>query len=106
MARAGHATTRIANLAAIVTVLGAALPSAKADPQQVPQPASGQQTPDNDELHEIVVTGSRIARTDEERLQPTTIITSEFLELRGYTNVIDALNELPAFGEPKNSLVG
>ncbi len=106
MAQVGHATRRIVSLAAIVTVLGAALPSAKADPQQVPQPASGQQTPDNDELHEIVVTGSRIARTDEERLQPTTIITSEFLELRGYTNVIDALNELPAFGEPKNSLVG
>jgi hypothetical protein len=83
MARASHAAIRIANLAAVVIALSTAVPSAKADPQQVPQPASGQRTPDNDELHEILVTGSRIARPDDERL-----------------------NELPAFGEPPNSLVG
>jgi iron complex outermembrane recepter protein len=106
MAQAGHATRGIASLAAVMTVLSATVLSAHADPQQVPQAASGQQRSDNDELDEIVVTGSRIARPDDERPQPTTIISSEFLELRGYTNVIDALNELPAFGEPKNSLVG
>lgn len=106
MAQAGHATKRIANLAAVMTVLSATPFCAHADPQQVPPPVSGQQRSDNDELDEIVVTGSRIARPDDERLQPTTIITSEFIGLRGYTNVIDALNELPAFGEPPNSLVG
>jgi outer membrane cobalamin receptor len=57
-----------------MTVLSTTALSAHADPQQVPQPASGQQRSDNDELDEIVVTGSRIARPDDERLQPTTII--------------------------------
>jgi iron complex outermembrane recepter protein len=58
------------------------------------------------ELAEIVVTGSRIARPELERLEPTQVITSDFLDKRSYTNVIDALAELPAFGEPDNSLVG
>jgi outer membrane receptor protein involved in Fe transport len=60
----------------------------------------------NTELAEVVVTGSRIARPELERLQPTQVVTSEFIDKRAYTNVIDALNELPTFGEPDNSLVG
>jgi outer membrane receptor protein involved in Fe transport len=78
----------------------------RADDQTIPQSKTGAETQDKNELHEIVVTGSRIARPDDERLQPTVIISSEFLNLRGYTNVIDALDELPEFGEPANSLVG
>jgi iron complex outermembrane receptor protein len=57
-------------------------------------------------LEQVIVTGSRIARPDLERLEPTTVISSEFIDQRAYTNVIDALNELPAFGQPDNSLVG
>ena len=70
---------------------------------------AGPTAPNSDsrsELAEIVVTGSRIARPELERLQPTQVITSQFLDERAYTNVIDALNELPSFGEPDNSLVG
>ena len=59
-----------------------------------------------DALAEIVVTGSRIARPELERLEPTQVITSDFLDKRSYTNVVDALAELPAFGEPDNSLTG
>ena len=44
-----------------------------------------------DALAEIVVTGSRIARPELERLEPTQVITSDFLDKRSYTNVIDAL---------------
>jgi len=69
--------------------------------QSVPAPAA-----QKDELAEVVVTGSRIARPELERLQPTQVVTGEFMDKRAYTNVIDALNELPAFGEPDNSLVG
>ena len=57
-------------------------------------------------LDQVIITGSRIARPDLERLEPTTVISSEFLDRRAYTNVIDALNDLPAFGQPDNSLVG
>src|ERR1700722_19951909 len=59
-----------------------------------------------DALAEIVVTGPRIARPELERLEPTQVLTSDFLDTRSYTNVIDALAELRAFGEPDNSLVG
>jgi iron complex outermembrane receptor protein len=67
-------------------------------PQQKPQASA--------DLSEIVVTGSRIARTTDERLDPTTVVTGEYMDKRSFTNVIDALNELPAFGQPGNSLVG
>jgi iron complex outermembrane recepter protein len=67
-------------------------------PQQKPAPTA--------DLSEIVVTGSRIARTAEERLEPTTIVTGEYMDKRSFTNVIDALNELPAFNQNTNSLVG
>ena len=50
------------------------------------------------ELEEIIVTGSRIARPDLERLQPTTVISARTLDDRGYTEVGQALNELPGFG--------
>jgi iron complex outermembrane recepter protein len=67
-------------------------------PQQKPEASA--------DLSEIVVTGSRIARTAEERLEPTTIVTGEYMDKRSFTNVIDALNELPAFNQNSNSLVG
>src|SRR5580698_2046146 len=57
-------------------------------------------------LSEVVVTGSRIARPETERLQPTTVITADTLDKRGITNVVDALSELPEFGQPDNSLAG
>jgi iron complex outermembrane receptor protein len=99
------ASRRSVVLAALVSLaLGGAVAQALTDDQSLPKPAIDQNT--DDELKEIVVTGSRIARPDVERLQPTTVLTSEFLDRRAYTNVIDALNELPGFGQPDNSLVG
>ena len=74
-----------------------------ADEQAVP---AGPRKAADDDLTEIIVTGSRIARPELERLQPTEVITAEFLDRRAYTNVLDALRDLPAFGQPDNSLVG
>lgn len=59
-------------------------------------------TPEND----IVVTGSRIARPEFETLQPTQVIGALQIENRGYTNVGQALSEIPAFGPPGNSGAG
>ena len=81
---------------------GAMTARAAADDQTVPKPADAPQ----DELQEVVVTGSRIARPELDRLQPTTVLSSDYLDKRAYNNVIDALNELPAFGPPDNSSVG
>jgi iron complex outermembrane recepter protein len=105
--RRDHSMRRFTLVAAYASCLLAGIPSAgAADDQVVPKSQRAAQKEQDDELPEIVVTGSRIARPDDERLQPTTILTAEFLDLRGYTNVLDALRELPAFGEPANSLVG
>lgn len=58
------------------------------------------------ELEEVVVTGSRIRRAEYEGLHPTITIDSEFIDTRGFTNVSDALNELPSFGIAGNSPEG
>ena len=53
-------------------------------------------------VEEVVVTGSRIRRPDFTSAQPLDVITSESIDQRGYTNVADALNELPTMGVPIN----
>jgi iron complex outermembrane receptor protein len=49
-------------------------------------------------LQEVVVTGSRIARPEFDNLEPTTSVDSKTFDQRGYLDVGQALNELPAFG--------
>lgn len=46
----------------------------------------------------ITVTGSRIRRAGFDTLEPALVISQEYLDKRGLTNVADALNELPGFG--------
>jgi iron complex outermembrane receptor protein len=53
---------------------------------------------DEAEPEEVVVTGSRIARTQYEVAQPVTIIYGEEYENRGYTNAADALFDVPGIG--------
>jgi outer membrane receptor protein involved in Fe transport len=61
---------------------------------------------ENFEVEEVVVTGSRIKRTGFDTTNPATVVDSEFLELRGFNNVAQALNELPSFGIPGASNQG
>src|SRR5258706_195566 len=56
-----------------------------------------------EELQEVVVTGSRIARPEFDNLEPTTAIDSKTFDQRGYLDVGQALNELPAFGVAPSS---
>ncbi|HEY8616485.1 TonB-dependent receptor domain-containing protein [Phenylobacterium sp.] len=51
-------------------------------------------------VDEIVVTGSRIRRPELTSVQPLQVITTQSMEERGFTNVADALNELPTMGVP------
>lgn len=46
----------------------------------------------------IVITGSRIARTDVEAVYPTIAVDASALERSAFTNIAEALNEIPAFG--------
>src|SRR5690606_20989378 len=51
-----------------------------------------------DDEQSIIVTGSRIARPNYESVQPTLLLGEEQLRERAFTNVADALNEIPGFG--------
>jgi iron complex outermembrane recepter protein len=70
---------------------------------QEPIPHEGSDSP---ALSEIIVTGSRIARPELDRLQPTIILDARLLEERGYWNLFDGLMEQPAFGRQANSTIG
>lgn len=51
-----------------------------------------------EKLTEVVITGSRIARPELDRLEPTIVLGSESFDQRGYADVGQALSELPSFG--------
>jgi outer membrane receptor protein involved in Fe transport len=57
-----------------------------------------EQDQDDKALQEVVVTGSRIVRAGYDTLEPASVVTAEYIESRGLTNVADALNETPGFG--------
>ena len=56
-----------------------------------------------EELQEVVVTGSRIARPDLDRLEPTIVTSAATFDERGYLDVGQALSENPAFGVQPSS---
>ena len=85
--------------------------AAPATAQTTPSPDQGQTvagTPADraEQSAEVVVTGSRIPRANLDTGQPTLVLDSQLIEQRGYTNVGDALNDLPSFGVPGSSRVG
>ena len=82
-----------------LAIVAAAAPAAA---QDVAPDASA----DADSSTQIIVTGSRIARTDADTIQPTLVTTADQIDRRGYTNVAQALSEIAAFGVPGNSNVG
>src|SRR6056297_1800747 len=55
----------------------------------------------------ITVTGSRIARPElESAASLVAVIGEEQIERRGFTNISQALNEVPGFGTPVSSAGG
>jgi iron complex outermembrane recepter protein len=83
---------RVPRCSMAVGVAVAILIAATAEAQQGPPSTSDQQ------LAEIVVTGSLIKRTDTETPSPVQIITALDLQNSGYTNVSDVLRTLSANG--------
>lgn len=61
---------------------------------------------DDASVPDVVVTGSRIARPAFETVQPTQVVGAAQIDNRGYTNVAQALGEIPAFGPPGSSAAG
>jgi outer membrane receptor protein involved in Fe transport len=96
-----------------ILALAAAIPApAFAQDEAVQQPAEEATEVDTAQAdaaardENIIVTGSRIPRANFDTAHPAVVLGSEQIELRGYTNLGEALDELPAFGVPGNNPVG
>jgi outer membrane receptor protein involved in Fe transport len=57
-----------------------------------------EQAADADGLDMVIVTGSRIARTEIESSVPIQVLSAETISSQGSQNVVDILQELPSFG--------
>jgi len=62
-------------------------------------PAVGEEPPEQ----QLIVTGTRIARTGVDTIQAATVTDSAEIERRGYTNLIQALQDTPGFAPASNS---
>jgi iron complex outermembrane recepter protein len=80
------------NGVAAVAILAAAPPVAAQDVEQQP-------------IDEVVVTGSRLVRSDLSAPSPTTIINEDAVQLSGDTTVEAVINELPQLSAGNNSSV-
>ena len=52
------------------------------------------------DLSRVTVTGSRIERAGLDTFYPAITVDRQLLEDRAYTNIAEALNEIPTFGNP------
>ena len=53
---------------------------------------------DGEGLDEIVITGSRAVRADLDTAFPTLVVGQDIIEKNAFTNIADALTQVPAFG--------
>lgn len=97
--RTGARRALMASTAAFSLAIGAGITAAQAQTQ-------AQTAEEAVEVEEIVVTGSRIKRAGFDTLQPAVNLGSDFIDDRGFANVADALNEVPAFGIPVDNQGG
>ena len=79
----------------IIGLGGVAQAQVQQVPDEVEENTDGRLFSDNDT---VVVTGSRIRRPDLDTVFPTTIVDAEQLDQSAFTNIADALSEIPAFG--------
>lgn len=83
------ASSMIASLSSALTAVAQTAPA-----PSPPETSTGPST----EVGELVVTGSRIPTANLTAIQPITTLSGENIQQRGFTNLADALNELPITG--------
>src|SRR5262245_31451652 len=71
--------------------------------QQGPQPPAA--PPARQEMEEVVITGSRLVRSDLSAPSPTVVVDKDAIQLSGDTTVENVLNELPQLSAGNNSSV-
>ena len=81
-----------------------ALLAAGAHAQTAPVEFAGATAAPQASNEEIIVTGSRLKRVVTDTVEPTFVVDAKQIETRGYTNVADALRELPEFGPGINGI--
>lgn len=100
--------TRLA-IGVAVASLGTVAAANAANAQSQPDPAQSQSDPQagpaEGEGQDIIITASRISQSPI-AAQPTATLGSVEIEKRGYTNLGNALQELPVFSMPTNSPIG
>ncbi|MGK7295772.1 MAG: TonB-dependent receptor plug domain-containing protein, partial [Candidatus Wenzhouxiangella sp. M2_3B_020] len=67
---------------------------------QTDEQEQAQDEEDQADLGRVTVTGSRIERAGLDTFYPAITVDRQLIEDRAYTNVADALNEIPTFGNP------
>lgn len=77
--------------AMLLPVAGSALAQEQTAEEQKPAPAANGEATN---LDKVVVTGSRIKKSEIEGPSPVTVVTAEDIEKQGYSTVYDALNAL------------
>jgi len=104
------------SLCAIALATGSRSSSALADPAQssilapedhaaLPLPVNAQDLTDPDSGAPIVITGSRIPRTNLTAVSPVTLIKSDEFKLEGAMNVEEVLNQLPQVNPSEGEFV-
>ena len=86
----------IGTMAFVTAAAAAAQAVDAAGPGTATPPRSAAASDRESDTDLIVVTGSRLRRTLSDTIEPTQIINSQQIETRGYTNIGQALAELPA----------
>ena len=88
----------------VPTTPGPTGPGVSPECRNAPQSAACQGA--GKEVEEVVVTGSRIPVAGYDTLQPAQSVSQQNIIDRGFTNVGDALDELPGFGQAGNNNTG
>lgn len=87
-----------AGLFALATAAGAQTAQAQEGQAADTEDEQAETTDDGVELERIEVTGSRIKRAGVDTFYPAISVGAQELEDNAFTNVADALNEIPSFG--------
>ncbi len=86
----------LSGVAAAAALIGSAAQAQAASPVQTADASAA--APADGPPQEIIVTGSRLKRLVTDTVEPTFVVDAKQIDTRGYTNVADALRELPEFG--------
>ena len=90
-------------LCAVALITGARSFAAGLD--EIRPPAEARREKEREPARPIVVTGSRIPRTDLTAVSPVTMVEGEEFKLQGATNVEDVLNQLPQVNPSQGEFV-